>query len=117
MPTKWLLKEIAPRVVRITFLFNPATAPYAQFFLDPLKAAAPAVGVEVIAAPVRDTSELEAVIAAQGGEPNSGLIVAPDSFMDVHRAEIASLAGRYRVPAVYPFPPICSGRWPAVLRK
>src|SRR6266567_1776461 len=105
MPTKWLqlLKEIAPRVARIAFLFNPATAPYAKFFLDPLKAAAPSVGVEVIASPVRDTSELEAVIAAQAGELNSGLIVTPDSFMDVHRAEIASLAARYRVPAVYPF--------------
>ncbi len=105
MPTKWLqlLKEIAPRVVRIAFLFNPATAPYAEFFLGPLKAAAPSVGVEVIASPVRDTSELKSVIAAQAREPDSGLIVTPDSFMDVHRAEIASLAARYRVPAVYPF--------------
>ena len=105
MPSKWLqlLQEIAPSVSRVAFLFNPATAPYAEFFLNPLKAAAKSLGVEVIAAPVHDTSELELAIAAQGREPNSGLIVAPDSFMDVHRAEIASLAGRYRVPAVYPF--------------
>ena len=29
---KWLelLKEIAPRVARVAFLFNPATAPYAE---------------------------------------------------------------------------------------
>jgi putative ABC transport system substrate-binding protein len=26
----------------------------------------------------------------------------PDSFTDLHRAEIASLAARYRLPAVYP---------------
>src|SRR5436190_2354370 len=105
MPSKWLqlLQEIAPSVSRVAFLFNPATAPYAEFFLNPLKAAAKSLGVEAVAAPVHDTSELEFVIAAQGREPNSGLIVAPDSFMDVHRAEIASLAGRYRVLAVYPF--------------
>src|ERR1700730_13876319 len=105
MAGKWveLLKEITPRVTRAAFLFNPVTAPYAEYFLKPLKAAAPSLGVEVIAAPVRDTSELESVVAAQARTLNNGLIVTPDSFMDVHRAEITSLAARYRLPAVYPF--------------
>jgi len=105
MAGKWLelLKEIAPHVARIAFLFNPVTAPYAEYFLNPLKVAAPSLGVKAIAAPVRDTSELESVVAAQGREPNSGLIVTPDSFMDVHRAEVTSLAARFLLPAVYPF--------------
>jgi putative ABC transport system substrate-binding protein len=105
MAGKWLglLKEIAPRVARVAFLFNPVTAPYAQYFLNPLKAAALSFGVEANAAPVRDTSELESVVAAQAREPNSGLIVTPDSFTHVHRAEITSLAARYSLPAVYPF--------------
>ena len=30
-------------------------------------------------------------------------IVMPDSFTIAHRAEITSLAARYRLPAVYPF--------------
>ena len=102
---KWLslLKEIAPRVARVALLFNPVTAPYAEYFLNPLKAAALSFGVEAIAAPVRDTSELESIVAAQAREPNSGLIVTPDSFTHVHRAEITSLAARYGLPAVYPF--------------
>jgi hypothetical protein len=33
----------------------------------------------------------------------TGLIGAPDSFLDVHRADVASLAARHRLPAVYPF--------------
>jgi putative ABC transport system substrate-binding protein len=105
MAGKWLelLKEIAPRVARVAFLFNPVTAPYAKYFLNPLKVAAPSLGVQAIAAPVRDTSELESVVAAQAREPNSGLIVTPDSFMDVHRAEVTSLAARFHLPAVYPF--------------
>ena len=52
-------------------------------------------------APVHDTSELEAVVAAQAREPNTGLIVMSDSFMSGH--EITSLAARYRLPTVYPF--------------
>ena len=105
MAGKWLelLKEIAPRVNRVAFLFNPATAPYAEYYLNPFKAAAASFAVEAIAAPVRDTSELESVVAAQAREPNGGLIVMPDIFLNAHRAEITSLAARYRLPAVYPF--------------
>ena len=101
---KWLelLKEIAPHVANVAMLFNPAVAPYAEAFLDPFKAAASSFAVEPIAASVRDTSELEAVIAAQARAQNGGLIVMPDTFMDVHRAEIISLAARFGVPAIYP---------------
>jgi putative tryptophan/tyrosine transport system substrate-binding protein len=101
---KWLelLKEIAPRVARVAMLFNPAVAPYAESFLNPFKAAASSFAVEAIAAPVRDMSELESVVAAQARSPNGGLIVMPDTFTDVHRAEITSLAARSGLPAVYP---------------
>ena len=100
---KWveLLKEIAPRVTRVAVLFDPAMATYAEFWLKPLKAAAPSFGVEVILAPVHDTSELETVIAAQARESNSGLFVMPDAFTITYRVEVTSLAARYRLPAVY----------------
>jgi putative ABC transport system substrate-binding protein len=105
MAGKWLelLKEIAPRVARVAFLFNPASAPYAEYYLKPFKAAAASFAVEAIAAPVHDTSELETVIAAQAHEPNGGLIVMPNAFADAHRTEITSRAAHYRLPAVYPF--------------
>ncbi|HEX9606609.1 MAG TPA: ABC transporter substrate-binding protein [Gemmatimonadaceae bacterium] len=98
-----LLKEIAPRVARVAFLFDPTTATYAEYYLNPFKAAAASLSVEAIATPVHDTSELESVVAAQAREPNGGLILMPDGFLIAHRAEITSLAARYRLPAVYPF--------------
>ena len=106
MTGKWLelLKYVAPHVARVAMLFNPVSAAaFAEYWLIPFKAAAPSFGVEAIAAPVRGRSELEPVIAAQAREPNTGLIAMPDSFTDTHRAEITSLAARYRLPAVYPF--------------
>jgi ABC-type uncharacterized transport system substrate-binding protein len=101
---KWLelLKEIAPRVARVAALFNPATATYADYYLNPFKAAAASFSVEAIAAPIHDASELNSIIAAQAREPNSGLFLPPDPFTVAHRAEIISLAARYRLPAVYP---------------
>jgi putative tryptophan/tyrosine transport system substrate-binding protein len=105
MSGKWveLLKEIAPRVDRVAFLFNPATAPYAEHYLSPFKAAAASLTIEAIPTPVRDTSELESAIAAQARAPNGGIVVMADTFLLYHRAEITSLAARYHLPAVYPF--------------
>jgi putative ABC transport system substrate-binding protein len=102
---KWLelVKEIAPRVSRVAFVFNPATAKYAEYYLNPFKAAAASIRVEAISAPVRDSPELESAVAEQAREPNSGLIVMPDTFTTVHRKEIILLAARHRLPAVYPF--------------
>ena len=76
MAGKWLelLKEIAPRIVRVAMLFNPVSATYADYWLNPFKAAAPSFAVEAIAAPVRDTSELEPVIAAQARQPNGAAL-------------------------------------------
>jgi putative ABC transport system substrate-binding protein len=98
-----LLKEIAPRVARVAMLFNPATATYAEYWLNPFKAAAASFAVEAIVAPAHDTSEIDSVVAAQAREPNGGLIVMPDSFTIAHRVEITSLAARYRLPTVYPY--------------
>jgi ABC-type uncharacterized transport system substrate-binding protein len=98
-----LLKEIAPRVARVAMLFNPATATYSEYWLNPFKAAAASFAVEAIVAPVHDVSEIESVVAAQAREPNGGLIVMPDSFTIAHRVEITLLAARYRLPTVYPY--------------
>jgi putative ABC transport system substrate-binding protein len=105
MAGKWLelLKEVAPSATRVAFVFNPAMAPYAEYYLEPFKTAAASLRVEPIAAPVADTAELETVIAAHARQPNGGLIVMPDAFTDSHREDITALAARHRLPAVYPF--------------
>ncbi|MGA7403873.1 MAG: hypothetical protein WBW67_03640, partial [Pseudolabrys sp.] len=72
-------------------------------YLNPFKAAAASLGLEPIAATVHDSAELDTVIAAQAREPNGGLIVIPDGFLNVHRADIIALAARYRLPAIYPW--------------
>jgi putative ABC transport system substrate-binding protein len=102
---KWLelLKEVAPRSMRTAVLFNPKAATFAEYYLSPLKTAAASSGIQVIAAPVHDVSELESVIATHARESNTGLIAMPDSFLNVHRADLTSLAARYHLPAVYPY--------------
>jgi putative tryptophan/tyrosine transport system substrate-binding protein len=96
-----LLKEIAPRVARVSLLFNPPTATFIDGYVSPFEAAAAAIGAEAILAPVNDIPGLESLVATEAREPNSGLVVIPDAFTIQHRAEIIALAARHHVPAVY----------------
>jgi putative tryptophan/tyrosine transport system substrate-binding protein len=100
---KWvaLLKEIAPRVTRVTLLFNPPTATFIEGYLNPFKAAAASVGAEAIVAPVSDMPSVESLVTAEAREPSTGLVVIPDAFTVGHRAEITGLAARYHIPAIY----------------
>ena len=79
---KWLelLKEIAPRVARVVFLFNPATATYAEYYLTPFKAAAASFGVEAIAAPAHDSGpSSNPSLPHRLTRRNTGLILMPDA--------------------------------------
>jgi putative tryptophan/tyrosine transport system substrate-binding protein len=98
---KWveLLKEIAPRIGKVSLMFNPATSStFIEAFLGSFKSAAASLAVDTNVAPVANMQEVEALIAAS--EANGGVVVIPDAFTSAHRGEITSLAVRYRVPAI-----------------
>jgi putative ABC transport system substrate-binding protein len=97
-----LLTEMAPGVKRAAFMFNPDTAPGGgSYFLPSFKAAAEALKLEPIAAPVHSDVEIETAITTLGREPRAGLVVNPDAFVFTHRATTILLAARNNVPAVY----------------
>ena len=100
---KWveLLKEIAPRTVRMALLFNPATAVPLQFFMLSIQAAASSLAIQISNAPVQAKDEIVGVIAAQARNPGGGLIVMPDTFNVENRESIIALAARHGVPAIY----------------
>jgi putative ABC transport system substrate-binding protein len=102
---KWveLLKEAVPRLNRVGMMFNPDTAPQANYYLAPFEAAARSLAIESIAISVRSEAEIEQSIAALGREPDAGLVVMSDVFVSVHRKLIITHAGRFHLPVVYPF--------------
>jgi putative tryptophan/tyrosine transport system substrate-binding protein len=99
---KWaeLIKEVAPRIIRVTMLFNPSSATFIESFVIPFKAAASALGMEPVIAPAADMAAVESLVTAEAQSPNSALVVIPDAFTELHRAEIVSLTVRHHVPAV-----------------
>jgi putative ABC transport system substrate-binding protein len=104
---KWIevLKEVVPNVTRAALMFNPDTATYFKYYLEPFEAAARSRGVEPIAAPVRTAADIERVIGRLTERPDARLAVMPDTALSTqdNRDVIISLAARYRLPAIYPY--------------
>ena len=95
-----LLKEIAPSVARVAILFNPDN-PGNQRLATWATAAAPKFAVDVVAAPLRKSTEIEEAMTQWGHDPTHGLIVLPDPSTNSHRKLIVELATRYRLPAIH----------------
>jgi putative ABC transport system substrate-binding protein len=105
MGGKWLelLKQIAPTTTRAAVL-RDASNPAGMGAFGAIQTAAPMYGVDVRPVDVRDVDAIERGIAAFAGGANSGLIVTQNSLAVVHRKLIIRLAGRHRLPAIYPWP-------------
>jgi len=105
MVGKWLelLKEAAPGVSRAELIFNPDTSPHYYVYLRSFEAVPRSVAVEVTAAPVRDTAEVERAVAKLARDPGGGLIVPPDAFTVVHHQLFIRLAQQHRLPTIYAF--------------
>jgi putative tryptophan/tyrosine transport system substrate-binding protein len=95
-----LLKEVAPGVTRVAVLINPDN-PGSLRLAQSAASAAQKLGADVVAAPVRESAEIEALIRRWASEPGAGLIVPPDPSTNSHRRLIVELAARYRLPAIH----------------
>jgi putative ABC transport system substrate-binding protein len=95
-----ILKQVAPRVARVAFLMNPDNSNH-QRVLTSAMAAAPGLAVEIVAAPVREASDIEAAMTQWGRASEYGLVVPADPSTNSHRKLIISLAASHRVPVIY----------------
>jgi len=104
---KWveLLKEVVPHLSRAALLFNPETAPFFNYFLQPFESAARASAIDPTTAPVRTSGDIERAFAELSARQDTGVVVLVDVFtarrsiLDV----IISAAARNRVPTIYPY--------------
>jgi len=99
---RWLdlLNQLVPGLTRVFVMFNPETSLQSTFFMRSIEAAAPAFGMQAMAAPVHEPADIQPVIESLARASNGGLIVPPDTFTRLRRDLIAGLTIRYRVPAI-----------------
>ena len=95
-----LLKEVAPKVSRVAVLQNPSNHAH-PFVLRQAEGAARALGVQLHILQARTPPEIEAAFAAMSRQRAGGVVVLRDTLFLTQRTQIAALAAKSRLPAVY----------------
>jgi putative ABC transport system substrate-binding protein len=95
-----LLKEIVPGLTQIAVLRNPRN-PVSALNMRWTELAAQALGVQLHVVDVHDPSEFEAAFLSITGERAGALIVLADTMFLSQRRQIADLAIKRRLPAMF----------------
>jgi putative ABC transport system substrate-binding protein len=100
--SKWLdlLKQVAPDLARVAVMYNPETSLQSKFFMPAITSAARSLGVEATVAEVQKTGDIDPAIASLTRQPNGGLILPTDTFIDLRTPLIVERALRYRLPTI-----------------
>ena len=94
-----LLKETIPRLTRVAVLWN-TNASYSPKMIDALKAAAPALSIELKFVGVRTPKEIDPAVWAVSRAHAQALYVIDDSLFEAHRAALVKLASKVRLPTM-----------------
>ena len=94
-----LLKEAFPHISRVAVLRNPTNLA-APLRWQQTQEAAPALGLALRLHDVRTADDIAGAFAAMTRERPDALLVLPDPFLLHHRASLAALTARERLPAI-----------------
>jgi ABC-type uncharacterized transport system substrate-binding protein len=97
-----LLREIAPTVSTVRILVNPHNAGVLQD-IPTVAAAAGKIGLAFEVVQAGSESEIDAVFEKLSRDKAEALMIANDAFLTIRGPQIAALAARYALPAVYPW--------------
>jgi putative ABC transport system substrate-binding protein len=95
-----ILKEAVPQATRIGVLFSP-TAPSHGPALQAIETAGQKLGVQLHMAPVRTAEDLDGAYAMMARERVDGFQVVVAPLFILHRARVAELALKHRLPAMF----------------
>jgi putative ABC transport system substrate-binding protein len=95
-----LLHELVPAATRIGLLINPDNA-NAEDQVREFRAAATAIQVEIEIVQARDTRGIDAAFVTLARKKAGALVVGVDPFLFSRRVQLAILATRHAMPAVY----------------
>jgi ABC-type uncharacterized transport system substrate-binding protein len=106
-----LLKEVIPGVSRVAFMWNPANPGNVSTAEEVMKVA-PTMGVRVQPVPVRDPEEFDSALASMTKGRADALMVGAYGMLVAHRARLAELAVKHRIPANVLVQRACGSRRP-----
>ena len=97
-----LLRELIPNAALFGVLADPAF-PVTQSTIADLQAAARILGLQLVVVNARTDSDLEMVFATFSQQHVGAVLVGGSSFFNQRLEQLAALAARHALPAIYPF--------------
>jgi putative ABC transport system substrate-binding protein len=103
--TKWLqlLQETVPTATAFAVLVNPTSPDLAEAQTRDLQAAAHTLGLQVHVLNASTDRDFEKAFASAIQLGADGLVISSDSFFFSHVEQLATLASRYKLPAIFGF--------------
>jgi putative ABC transport system substrate-binding protein len=97
-----LLRELMPNVALFGVLADPAI-PATPTTIGDLHAAARTLGLQLLVAYARSDSDLEVAFASFSQQSVAAVLVTSSSMYNRRMEQLAALAARHALPAIYPF--------------
>jgi putative tryptophan/tyrosine transport system substrate-binding protein len=96
-----LLRELLPKAAHVAVLVNPDSAAQTEATLREVEPAARSVGLQVQIFKANTSREIGAAFESLERERPDALFVAPNTLFTARRVQLAHLATRHAVPAIY----------------
>jgi putative ABC transport system substrate-binding protein len=98
-----LLHEIIPKATVVALLVNPTNPPLAETLSRDAQAAGRTLGLQIHVLQASTEGEIDEAFATMVQLQCGGLVVGPDSFFISRSEQLAALALRHAVPAIYQY--------------
>jgi putative tryptophan/tyrosine transport system substrate-binding protein len=104
-----LLKEVAPRIQAVAFMYSKiyAGGGFRREWVisqETTDQAAKTYSVQLLDTPVENEQEIDRAFAKLGADQTTAAIILADAYFLQQRNLLITSAARYRVPTIYPFP-------------
>jgi putative ABC transport system substrate-binding protein len=96
-----LLHQLVPKAVRVAVFVDPGNVTTAETTLREAQQAARAIGLQIHVVNASTINEIDAAFSTLAHTRPDALFFASDAFFFSRRVQIATLAARDRIPAVY----------------
>src|SRR5262249_49701402 len=97
-----LLHDLVPKAATIAVLFDPSLQPSGEnITLGDARGAAAVLGQKLLVLEASTAEEIDAQFASLDREPADAMLVTGSPFFFTRAGQIAALAARHRIPAIY----------------
>jgi putative ABC transport system substrate-binding protein len=100
-----LLRELLPHAASVALMVNPENAPVTRAYTSRIQEATAALMLKLLILQASTASEIDVAFASLANERPDALVISPDTFFNIRIEQLATLALRQKMPAIYHFRP------------